>query len=99
MRAYRPYETLGMVDSVKEFTTTEELAAHYQTWAESVTGLSPVTWDDRKVVFSGTNVAIYDELRNEGYDDERAMEEALETLIVESDDEDIIEELSTWVSF
>lgn len=99
IKAYRPCETFGIIDSIAEFDTVEELSAYFREWADGLgSELSPVADNDR-ILFIGTNSAIYDELRNEGESCEQATDEAMETLVVECDDEDILRELASWVAF
>ena len=99
MKAYRPYETFGMIDTEKSFKSVEEIQDHYKAWLEDNSlELSPITSEDDRVVFTGTNLRVLNELVEDGVDKDEAMEESLELLVVTDCTPDEVNELYSLIS-
>jgi hypothetical protein len=94
MKAYRPYETFGMIDDVRHFDTIDSLVDYYTPWCkENNIQLEVAMTDDIRVVFAGTNDKYYDELINE-YSIDEAADLVVEFLIVKDCTENEVAELS-----
>lgn len=84
MKAYRPYETFGEIDEVREFETVEELIEYYRKWCKEcqmTLEVADIDRDKGKICFIGINLKHYHEsIELWGTDENIALENALEYL-------------------
>jgi hypothetical protein len=98
MKAYRPYETFGMIDKEMHFNTVDELVAFYSPWCkEWGLQLECTLIDNGRVVMCGTSLKQFDECLEEDVDDDSAYEQAFETLIITGCTDDELNELNDTV--